>query len=556
MFPLRAVLSVLLLACAPAATAQQLQLFFGLMHSQTSFSDGSGKPDDAFAMAKNAGLDFFAVTEHSHPQAAGDDGVFLTAQLHEELIESAENHTEVGEFLAIWGQEVSTISKGNHENIFFADEVCDMPNGDFKFLYEDFLADHTEVPFIQFNHPDAGKDQNPNTPSSQRNNDYGIDDYGGDFDDLLQAAGNHVALIELIIGPAFSDHTDKPHHNGVHEDDYLFYLNKGFRLAPSAGQDNHEENWGVATHARMGVWATALTKDGIVEAIQHRRCYASEDENAQVRFTVNGSIMGSIILLDGSASATIKVSAKDPDEDDATYRVRLFYDKGIGGDEAQVVENETIGQGGGEIVFHHTPEPGGYYFAKVTQDSDHNDDIWTAPVWIADPSARLALAMADDADDLKKSEITWDEAVDYVSQEVTVTGRVIRSFKSRDDGVFFNFDDDYQNTLTLVLLKSDFDEFGGEDALDELQAQLMNKVVRVKGEISLYRDERIQLRLTDKNQIQSVQEKEGARAEPPPIAAVEPRQEASLEEVIALLRELRGDVAELKQRLERLEAEE
>jgi bisphosphoglycerate-independent phosphoglycerate mutase (AlkP superfamily) len=61
----------------------------------------------------------------------------------------------------------------------------------------------------------------------------------------------------------------------------------------------------------------------------------------------------------------------------------------------------------------------------------------------------------------------------------------IRSFNSQNNAVFFNFDEDYQNTLNLVLLKSDFEAFGGEDKIDDLQAQLMNKNIRVKGEISL-----------------------------------------------------------------------
>ena len=350
------------------ASAQEMKVYFGLLHGHTSFSDGSGDPDEAFSMGKEAGLDFMAITEHNHSKAAGTDKIFLTPPLYGKLIQSARQHTVPGEFLAVWGQEVSTISAGNHANIFFADEICRMPNGDFKFLYEQFLPAHGEVPFIQFNHPGVRKDQNPKTKADERNNDYGIDDYDGDFDQLVGAAGRHVALVELIIGPAFAKATSKPHQNGKHENDYLFYLNKGFRVGPSVGQDNHFKTWGTATHARMGVWMTKLTPEGFIEAIRERRCYASEDENIEVRFTVNGAMMGSVIPA--AETASIKVSVSDDDEPDARYRVQLFFDDAIGGEEAEILENEALPEGSHETEFVHTPIAGGYYFVKIIQRGD------------------------------------------------------------------------------------------------------------------------------------------------------------------------------------------
>lgn len=80
-------------------------------------------------------------------------------------------------------------------------------------------------------------------------------------------------------------------------------------------------------------------------------------------------------------------------------------------------------------------------------------------------------------------------AENYVTQNVTVSGKIIRTFNYRDRAVFFNFDPDYETTLTLVLLKSDFDKFSD---LAELQERLMNKEVRVRGTITLYQGERMQ----------------------------------------------------------------
>jgi hypothetical protein len=127
-------------------------------------------------------------------------------------------------------------------------------------------------------------------------------------------------------------------------------------------------------------------------------------------------------------------------------------------------------------------------------------DIWTAPVWIGGRGVAPLLA-ASNTDDPKRQRISWDEASDYVGQEVEVTGKLIRSFKFRDRAVFFNFDPDYENTLSLVILNDDFAAFGGEEEVIKLQRQLTNRDVLVRGPISLFRNERIQIRLTNPNQI-------------------------------------------------------
>lgn len=499
----RVTIALLLVAFASVARSED-QVYFGLLHGHTHFSDGSGTPEEAFTMAKEAGLDFMAITEHNHDQAAGQDGVFLTPDLYGTLIQTAREHSVPGEFLAIWGQEFSTISSSNHLQIFYANEICDVESGDMKSLYEEWLPDHGEVPFIQFNHPGVREDQRASTPENERNNDYGIDDYEQDFGALVAAAGQHVALIELIIGPAFAEpETGTIHHNGVHETDYKFYLNQGFRLAPSVGQDNHNKTWGTATHARMGIWAEELTHDAIMDAIRARRCYASEDDNAVVSFSINGSPMGSTIPLD-SSTVELQVTVQDEDEPDAKHRVRIFYDDAVGGDEATVIENQLLDAGETEATFVHAATVGGYYFAKVTQTSDHNDDIWTAPIWVG---AELVFNLAEvpvNTDDPQKQEIDWTEATNYVGHEVTVSGQIIRSYNHQDTAVFFNFDEDYENTLTLIILKSDFDAFGGLEKVEEFQRDWVNNVVTVKGEITLYLGERLQVRLRDQSQIVGV----------------------------------------------------
>lgn len=481
----------LIVLCASALAADRP--FYGLLHGHTSFSDGRGTPDDAYKAAKAAGLDFIAVTEHNHKDADGKDdakdGITLTPALYTQLKQSAAKHTKDGTFVALYGQEFSTISAGNHVNLINAPEKCDVPNGDFKKLYEEWLPAHPETAFIQFNHPGFTADQSAKTKVKERNNDYGIDDYNGDFPALIAASAPHVALIEMIIGPAFNEATEKQHHDAKHEKDYRAYLNEGFRLGVSVGQDNHFKNWGTSTAARLGVWAEALTKDGILAALKARRTFATEDENLRVRFTANGAPMGSTATTTANGTMPLVIGVEDPDEPDASYRVQIFYDDGPGGDLAEVIETINVQGNQSNITFDHVPEVGGYYFVKVTQKAgdDNPDDAWTSPIWVGETAEIADLgsgAAPASGDDVEKERIDWEEAFDYIGTEREVEGRILRSHNAGTI-LFFNYSNNPAEGMNVVVFKKDFAKFGGADALAK---RLTGKRVVLQGKITTYRD--------------------------------------------------------------------
>lgn len=147
-------LCVVLLAvgASAAAQAQAQNVYFGNLHAHTRYSDGSGLPSEAFAMAKGAGLDFFAVTEHNHDKAelgAKDrtDGVLIATKhsLYDgadaaSLKSAAAKASKDGVFVALYGQEYSTIGSGNHINVLDAPGVIDAKSGKF-----DALMDWVEV---------------------------------------------------------------------------------------------------------------------------------------------------------------------------------------------------------------------------------------------------------------------------------------------------------------------------------------------------------------------------------------------------------------------------
>jgi len=364
------------------------QVFFGNLHSHTSYSDGSGTPDEAYKHARdaqNAKLDFMALTEHNHAEALGPDGIGIATQpaLYKgadanSLISTARRLTEDGRFVALYGQEFSTISSGNHVNVFEIGEVIGVQKGRFDLLL-DFLAtnkDSTGQPaIIMLNHP-------KNTLEVEAK-EYGRDDFST-LDNWVKRMGAQARLIQIINGPgqAAGDNHDPARPD---EDAFFKYLNLGFKVAPTADQDNHEKNWGSATPARTAIVAPTLTKASVLDALRRRHVYATEDKNLKVVIKVNGHLCGDVISPVPVGELSIEYRIEDADEPNAEYAIQVFRDA-VGGPAAQMATSVSTAAGGGsgviEDVVISTASPQ-YLFFKVVQFNENGDEeyAWTAPVW-------------------------------------------------------------------------------------------------------------------------------------------------------------------------------
>ena len=141
-------------AAAAAAAARALttaNVFFGNLHSHTSYSDGSGTPTDAYLHARDvAGLDFLAITEHNHKNAPSDiatDHNLYNGSQDSSLISAAGRFNESGRFVALYGQEFSSIGSGNHANVLDVRDVideADVPNGQWDKLLGSWLPSHKD----------------------------------------------------------------------------------------------------------------------------------------------------------------------------------------------------------------------------------------------------------------------------------------------------------------------------------------------------------------------------------------------------------------------------
>lgn len=347
--------------------------FFGNLHAHTSFSDGSGSPAEAYQHARQF-LDFIALTEHNHADAERGakeraDGVLIANDhdLYRRLQEAADAANEDGEFVAFWGQEFSTISKGNHANILQARAVFEFDNGDYRSLFDDLA---TEV--VQFNHP-WDNTESPN---------YGLAQFKS-YSKMRAAVQKNARLIEVINGPGTKNETGL-HAKVSGERFYKQYLTRGFRLAPSANQDNHYLTWGDLTDARTVVLATELSRRSLLDAMRARRVYATTDRNLTITFTVNNAVMGREIQSD-DRDLRIKYEIADEDEANAAYDVEIVY----GNPKlSNSLEQEKIGTGSGDHSGEFTlesPHANTFVYLKVTQHpktASKRDWALTAPVWV------------------------------------------------------------------------------------------------------------------------------------------------------------------------------
>lgn len=370
----------------------------------------------AFRRAADFGkVDFLALTDHVHGPENGQSE-YCAHEMPEGgyklLLDSAlaiNNSAQYrGRFLAIPGMEWSTISSGNHVNIFFATKPVpqNIQNGNYRMLFTNYLnnaAFESGNPFliVQMNHPN----QESYSKNFGRN---GFPAGAQGYDQFARFYKNTYLGIEHINSSSNGGNSNTLEANAHRDGDdlqvfYRRYLNMGFRIAPIGDHDNHRANWGRHTAARTGVWTSRLTADKFVEAYKARRVFATEDNEMAVAFLSQGKWMGSEVRVPAAGETrtfTVMVTQRrDTDtgqvQNEGPYIVELFGDEdGAGGAEADRVrfvfggqERSSIQINQGQTVeFTYRVRPNTYYYLHVREingrDADGEEaDAWTAPIF-------------------------------------------------------------------------------------------------------------------------------------------------------------------------------
>ncbi|MDQ1921364.1 Ig-like domain-containing protein [Massilia pseudoviolaceinigra] len=376
---------------APAPGSLPYTVYFANLHSQTNHSDGGGAlgscsgsqspqsaalgPADAFAYARNKGLDILATSEHNH-MFDGSDGTNASASpatakaLYKSgLTAAADFNAAHPDFLGVYGLEWGVISNGGHLNIFNSPELLQWelnssgqligdtltPKGDYSGLYT-LMRQRGWVG--QFNHPSSsGQFLINGVPLG----------YTADGDQAM-------VLCEVLNTSAFSTNTTETETGrSTFEGACNKALESGFHIAFATNQDNHCANWGASYTNRTGVLipnGTPLSQASFIEALKARRVFATMDKTSQLVLTANGRVMGERF----SNSGPLNLIANFASTSGKTVSTVSIVE-GVPG------RNGTVSQLSTTANTTITPSVGEhFYYAKLTQDD--GKILWSAPIWV------------------------------------------------------------------------------------------------------------------------------------------------------------------------------
>ena len=355
-------------------------VYFGQLHAHTNLSDGTGSVEEAFDYAsKVENLDFFAVTDHSDSFDNADAGAIDTDgrsistgwAAGKQAAASVTN----GNFVGMFGFEMTwpEDKQLGHISTFNTPGWQTRDQADFENVptaLEHYYKALTTVPgsVSQFNHPDI---------------------IHGDFERFDHYSPQYDAVISLLEVAGEDGAVDCAY--------YDLALDKGWHVAPTNNQNNHNGQWGDASRARTVILAETLTEEALYAAMKDRRVYATQDSDLTVYYTLNGEVMGSI--LPKSEEAEITVFLSDP-TDEAIGSVEVVADGG------EVIDSAYVGTPAKVLEL---SVPGGYsyYYLRVTQPD--GDVAVTAPVWM------------DGYDDIGIESFTSDTAAPVRDEEIGLT---------------------------------------------------------------------------------------------------------------------------------------
>ncbi len=362
------------------------QLYFGQLHSHTTFSDGSGSLDSALDYVANlpdsANVDFVAFTDHSNyfdtkdavnPESALYDMTQATAYSQETWAKykntvAAFNDSQA-KIVAVAGFEMTWSGGPGHINTFNTPGIVSRNNSTLNNKTDDAGL---KAYYALLSQPEGAESL------SQLNHPGSTFGTFADFAYWDPVIDSRVFLVEVGNGEGAIG-------AGGYYPSYEYYtmaLDKGWHVAPTNNQDNHKGKWGNANDARDVVLTDDFTEAGIYQAIRDMRVYATEDKNLEITYTLNGYQLGSSI--DVPEKVNIEVTVNDPDSNDSISKVEVVVNSG------KVIHtwNDPTQLATGALSVELDPDYS-YYYIRVTEGD--GDLAVTAPVWVGE-SLKLGIS--------------------------------------------------------------------------------------------------------------------------------------------------------------------
>jgi hypothetical protein len=281
-------------------------LFWGDIHSHCSISYGHGSVTQALARARQQ-LDFCSVTGHAFwPDMPTDRDVYADiidyhitgfarcARNWNKLLALQEQASSAGEFLALPSYEWHSLKYGDH-NIYG-------PGPELK------LEDAADLPSLRRLCQQKGAIAVPHHIG------YAAGYRGIDWRHFREEY-SPIVEIHSLHGCSESDAAPYPMLHDMGPRDAGSTAEAGWQLGHKFGiigsTDHHSAYPGSHGDGRMGVFATALTRDAIWEAILARRVFAATGDRIDARLFVNDAWIGSEIKAAGERRLRVEVTGTD-----------------------------------------------------------------------------------------------------------------------------------------------------------------------------------------------------------------------------------------------------
>lgn len=285
-----------------------LQVCFGDLHNHCGISYGHGSLEEAFANAREQ-LDFCSITGHAlWPDMPPPDAeIAPIIEFHErgfarlrqqwsrvQRITEAQN--EEGRFVSFLGFEMHHGADGDHTILY-------RNGGDIlKVTGLDDLRRRLR----------ALASQGATALAFPHHLAYRRGQRGVNWDRFRE---EFMPVVEIISmhGCSETDENPRPFLHSMggadHESTMQHGLARGHFFGVIGSTDHHSAFPGSYGHGRAGLWAKAMTRASLWEAIHARRTYALTGDRIELRFSLNGAPMGSRLPFTKSREIEIRVAA-------------------------------------------------------------------------------------------------------------------------------------------------------------------------------------------------------------------------------------------------------
>ncbi len=370
------------------AQGERLTVYFGDLHAHSIYSDATGDVDEFYHRYRDGyGYDFAALTDHDYL-----DGIELSLSELKMIWNHGDRMTVPGQFIALYGYEWTSPAIAEH-----AQEGDAVGEGHRHILYSDQTG-----PLISYGEESAntGKKllarlKGTNALVIPHHTSWSGTDWDAHDEELQR-------LIEVCSTHGrFEYPGNQPigyRRDHIHQDRFVLDgLARGYRLGFVGGSDSHGLRWHGAEMAdrdsyipagtRVGwkedayrtgmtaVFAPELTREAILEALYHRRCYATSGVPIVLDFRINDHLMGSDIRVAGFPHLTCAVVGTAPIRSVDIVRSGHVFG-GLACREGQGIRTLSFAMDDTIII----PGESHYYYARVTQEDGNM--AWSSPIWV------------------------------------------------------------------------------------------------------------------------------------------------------------------------------